>query len=127
LQVAQPPAGLALIDLAPELHDFADTAAVMGQMDLVITTDTSVPHLAGALGRPVWVMLQWVPDCRWLLDRQDSPWYPTMRLFRQKSAGDWAGVIQTVTEHLQSWCSNTGHATLPPPSAIHIPPQRAGR
>jgi tetratricopeptide (TPR) repeat protein len=95
-----PPAGLDLIDLGPELKDFADTAAVMSLMDLIISTDTSIPHLAGALGRPVWLMLQFVPDFRWLLDGKDSPWYPTMRLFRQKSAGDWAGVVSRVTEAL---------------------------
>jgi hypothetical protein len=82
-----------LIDLGPRLHDLADTAAVMSLLDLIITTDTSVPHLAGALARPVWVMLQFLPDWRWLLKRQDSPWYPTMRLFRQQTRGDWEGVI----------------------------------
>ena len=72
--------GLELVDLGPELIDFADTAAVMSLMDLIITTDTSVPHLAGALARPVWAMLQFVPEWRWLLEREDSPWYPSMRL-----------------------------------------------
>jgi Flp pilus assembly protein TadD len=99
-QAKNPPPGLNLIDLGPQLDDFADTAAVMSLMDLIITTDTSIPHLAGALGRPVWLMLQFVPDFRWLLDRDDSPWYPTMRLFRQKTRGDWPGVIGRVTEAL---------------------------
>ena len=99
-QAEQPPSGLQLVNLSPDLQDFADTAAVMSAMDLVITTDTSVAHLAGALGRPVWVMLQFVPDWRWLLDRQDCPWYPTMRLFRQNSPGDWAGVIASVVREL---------------------------
>jgi tetratricopeptide (TPR) repeat protein len=100
VQAKNPPAGLELVELGPELNDFADTAAVMSLMDLIITTDTSVPHLAGALGRAVWVMLQFVPDFRWLLERDDSPWYPTMRLFRQTSVGDWKGVIQRVVEAL---------------------------
>ena len=73
---------------------FMDTAAIMMNLDLVITSDTSIPHLAGALGVPVWLALPYVPDWRWLLDRSDSPWYPTMRLFRQKRPGDWAGVFE---------------------------------
>jgi ADP-heptose:LPS heptosyltransferase len=68
---------------------FLDTAAVMETLDLVISSDTSIAHLAGALGRPVWVALKWVPDWRWMLDRPDSPWYPTMRLFRQRTRDDW--------------------------------------
>ena len=78
-----------------------DTAAIMKNLDLVITSDTSVPHLAGALGVPVWVALPFVPDWRWLLDRGDSPWYPTMRLFRQGRAGDWAGVFDGMLRALQ--------------------------
>lgn len=94
------PPELRLTDLGPELKTFGDTAAAMSLMDLIITTDTSVAHLAGALGRPVWVMLQFVPDWRWMMDREDSPWYPTMRLFRQKKWGDWNGVIEKVAEAL---------------------------
>ena len=74
---------------------FLDTAAVMENLDLVVSADTSVAHLAGALGRPVWVALKWVPDWRWLLDRSDSPWYPTMRLFRQRASDDWRGCFRT--------------------------------
>ncbi len=85
-----------ITDLGKGLSDFADTAAAVGQLDLVITVDTSVAHLAGALGAPVWTLLPWVPDWRWLLDRDDSPWYPTMRLFRQPAAGDWDAVIGEV-------------------------------
>jgi tetratricopeptide (TPR) repeat protein len=105
-QAKKPPVGLELVDLGPELNDFADTAAVMSLMDLIITTDTSVPHLAGALGRSVWVMLQLVPDFRWLRDRTDSPWYPTMRLFRQPSRGDWDSVITRVADALSQWTRN---------------------
>jgi Tfp pilus assembly protein PilF len=75
---------------------FMDSAAIMMNLDLVISSDTAVPHLAGALGVPVWVALPFIPDWRWLLDRSDSPWYPTMRLFRQKKAGDWAGVFEDI-------------------------------
>ena len=85
-----------IFDLGKDLGDFADTAAAVGQLDLVITVDTSVAHLAGALGTPVWTLLPWVPDWRWRLDRDDSPWYPTMRLFRQPAAGDWDAVIGEV-------------------------------
>jgi tetratricopeptide (TPR) repeat protein len=79
-----------------DLHDFTDTAALINEMDLIISVDTSVAHLAGAMGKPVWVMLQYVPDFRWLLDRDDSPWYPTARLFRQTTNGDWADVIERI-------------------------------
>ena len=72
---------------------FADTAALMMHLDLIVTSDTSIAHLAGALGRPVWVALKKVPEWRWLTDREDSPWYPTMRLFRQTTAGDWSDVF----------------------------------
>jgi tetratricopeptide (TPR) repeat protein len=89
-----------IIDLASRLDEasgaFMDTAAVMKTLDLVITCDTAVAHLAGALGVPVWVALPLVPDWRWLLDRSDSPWYPTMRLFRQESHGDWPGVFRRI-------------------------------
>ena len=77
--------------LAPHFDDFADTAGAVSALDLVITVDTSVAHLAGALGKPVWVLLPWVTDWRWMLGREDNPWYPTMRLFRQKRGDDVAG------------------------------------
>ncbi len=77
-------------------RDFADAAAHVAAMDLVITVDTSIAHLAGALGKPVWILLQYSPDFRWLLERPDSPWYPTARLFRQIRAGDWADVVAAV-------------------------------
>ena len=80
---------------------FMDTAAIMKNLDLMICSDTSVPHLAGALGVPVWVALPNAPDWRWLLEREDSPWYPTMRLFRQREAGDWDEVFQRIAQELQ--------------------------
>ena len=82
------------------LADFDDTAAVMALADLVISVDTSVVHLAGAMGRPVWVLLPFQPDWRWLLGREDSPWYPTVRLFRQPRPGDWDSVIARVRDEL---------------------------
>ncbi|MBB3264398.1 tetratricopeptide (TPR) repeat protein [Azospirillum sp. OGB3] len=82
----------AFTDLAPEIRDFADTAAIMASLDLVVSSCTAPAHLAGALGVPLWVLLSHAPDWRWLLDRADSPWYPTARLFRQPRPGDWAAV-----------------------------------
>ena len=83
---------------AHELGDFSDTAALISQLDLVISVDTSVAHLAGALGKPVWVLLTHAPDWRWLLDRDDSPWYPTARLFRQARPGEWDPVLARVID-----------------------------
>ena len=82
-----------LIDLSGRLDDFTDTAAVMRNLDLVITCDSAPAHLAGALGVPVWVGLSAMCDWRWLREREDSPWYPTLRLFRQKQLGDWHEVF----------------------------------
>lgn len=82
--------------LGPELDDFKDTAAVIDLLDLVITVDTSVAHLAGAMGKPVWIMLAFPNDWRWLLDRDDSPWYPTARLFRQQQGQDWISLVKDV-------------------------------
>lgn len=87
-----------MVDLSDELADFADTAAAIAQLDLVIAVDTSVAHLAAALGRPVWILLPFSPDWRWLLGREDSPWYPTARLFRQPRTGDWESVIRRVAD-----------------------------
>jgi hypothetical protein len=90
-----------VVQIGDELTDFADTAAVISLLDLVVTADTSVAHLAGALGRPVWVLLPFAPDFRWLLNREDSPWYPTARLFRQPRLGDWESVIARVRDDLE--------------------------
>ena len=89
-----------VIHLGDAIADFGDTAAIMSLLDLVITSDTSVAHLAGALGKPVWVLLQYVADWRWLLDRSDSPWYPAARLFRQPEIDDWESVIGQVKDAL---------------------------
>jgi tetratricopeptide (TPR) repeat protein len=95
------------------LHDFADTAAAISHLDLVIAVDTAVAHLAGALGKPVWVVLSHIQDWRWLTGREDSPWYPTARLFRQSQAGDWDDVIarlaQTLAEFALVWRFRSPH------------------
>ena len=91
-----------IIRLGEKLTDFADTAALMENLDLVISVDSVVAHLAGALGKPVWIMLRHSGEWRWLLGRNDSPWYPTARIFRQKTHGDWAGVVSDITQQLQA-------------------------
>jgi tetratricopeptide (TPR) repeat protein len=94
-----------IIDLTSDLTDFSETAALISCLDLVITVDTSVAHLAGALGRPTWILLPYVPDYRWLLDRDDSPWYPTVRLFRQSAERDYAQVLDRVRGELMALCA----------------------
>ncbi len=102
-EAANPPAGLPVVNLGPQLSDFADTAAVVANLDLVICVDTAVAHLAGALGKDCWVLLpDYKTDWRWLSGRTDSPWYPgVMRLFRQSRMGDWASVVVKVGVELQ--------------------------
>jgi ADP-heptose:LPS heptosyltransferase len=89
-----------LRDVSDRLYDFADSAALISQLDVVITVDTSIAHLAGALGKPIWIMLAFHPDFRWLRDRDDSPWYPTAKLFRQSVDGAWADVFERVLAEL---------------------------
>lgn len=88
--------GIGLIDFTSDIDDFADTAALIANLDLVISIDTAVAHLSGALGKETWVLLPKAADWRWMLERDDSPWYPTMRLFRQRSPGDWQGIVKRV-------------------------------
>ncbi len=97
------------VDLAPDLHEYADTAAAIEALDRVITVDTSVAHVAGALARPVWTMLPYESEWRWMRRREDSPWYPTMRLFRQPTPGDWGAVIARVGEELRTLVSQTSN------------------
>jgi hypothetical protein len=96
-----PPPGMVLHDWTDELWDFADTAALTAGLDLLISVDTSAVHLAGALGKPVWVLNRYDACWRWLYDRADSPWYPTARLFRQPAYGDWDSVIAEVEAALR--------------------------
>jgi Flp pilus assembly protein TadD len=96
------PAGMEVVDRTAELRDFADTAALIEQLDLVISVDTAVAHLAAAMGKAVWVLLPFSPDWRWQLGRADSPWYPTMRLFRQRRPGAWGDVIDEVAAALST-------------------------
>ena len=99
-QIASLPDGVDIADDSADITDFADTAAIIGLLDLVITVDTAVAHLAGALGKPVWIMLPFIPDWRWLMHRSDSDWYPTARLFRQQTPGDWRPVVDDIATAL---------------------------
>ncbi|WP_426616132.1 glycosyltransferase family 9 protein [Bradyrhizobium sp. McL0616] len=107
-----------IVDLTGQLTDFSETAALMSCLDLVISVDTSVVHLAGALGAPVWTLLPFNPDWRWLLERDDSPWYRSMRLFRQPKRGDWASVVDHLRLELEGqvseWRSSQEQSSLLP-------------
>lgn len=119
LQVGEPATQLArlppgkITDLSGALADFGETAGAILALDLVISTDTAVPHLAGALAQPVWVMLAFMPDWRWLLGRDTSPWYPTMRLFRQPRPGDWPAVVERVAVELRRLLGGERQRLLP--------------
>ena len=93
------------VDAGPELEDFADSAALMANLDLIISVDSAVCHLAGALGRPVWTLLPFAADWRWLQQRSDSPWYPGMRLLRQPAPGDWPAVLDALRLALGNWAA----------------------
>jgi len=105
-----------ILHFGAELKDYADTAALIANLDLVVGVDTSVAHLAGALAKPVWILLPFMPDWRWLLDREDSPWYPTARLFRQDDTRGWDGVIARVRDALHDHVRGLGRA----PQALAI-------
>jgi hypothetical protein len=105
LQAATPPPGMSLVSLSDEIADFEDTAAILCIADLLISVDSSPVHLAGALGRPAWVMLPKIPDWRWLLEREDTPWYPQTRLFRQNDGADWTDVIARIASELAQFKS----------------------
>ena len=115
LQAAAPPSGLSIHDRTDELADFADTAALIEALDLVITVDTAVAHLAGALGKPVWILNRHDACWRWLLDRYNSPWYPAARLFRQPSPGDWDSVIAQVATALRALVQDAPGGTVDRP------------
>ena len=97
--------GANFYNFADELNDFSDTAALIENLDLIISVDTSTAHLAGAMGKPVWILNRFDTCWRWLLDREDSPWYPTARLYRQERPGDWEGVLDRVKTDLLRLCA----------------------
>lgn len=101
------PATVFVQDLGAQIADFADTAAVIENLDLVVSVDTAMVHLAGAMWKPVWTLLPISPDWRWMLEREDSPWYPSMKLFRQTTAGDWASVIENVKSALEQFAKDS--------------------
>ena len=100
--LAQLPSHIQVHDLVPQLGDFGDLAVIIDQLDLVISVDSPAAHMAGALGKKTWMLLSHVADWRWMLEGETTPWYPTMRLFRQTRPGDWSGVIERVAEALSS-------------------------
>jgi tetratricopeptide (TPR) repeat protein len=102
LQTLTPEQAAKVTDMAPLLKDFGDTAAALVHVDVLVCVDTSICHVAGALGIPVWLLIPWMPDWRWLLHREDSPWYPSLRILRQPAYRDWASVLQTLSRDLQA-------------------------
>lgn len=114
-QIHECPPGFPVIDLTGHVHDFADTAAFISNLDLVISIDTAVAHLAGALGIRTWTILPYSPDWRWLCERQDSPWYPSMRLFRQPSQGDWPSLMNDVAAALYDCVKQAGKNSIEKP------------
>jgi hypothetical protein len=113
-EAAHPPQGMKLLDPTEDLHDFADTAALIENLDLVISVDTAVAHLAGALDKPVWVLNRFDTCFRWPRNRQDSPWYPSARQFRQPTPGDWPSVISSAQDALRRLAAGD-HSQLWPP------------
>lgn len=107
-EAERPPPGMALINQSAHLRDFSDTAALIANLDLVISIDTAVVHLAGAMAKPVWTVLAQPADWRWLVDRQDSPWYPTMRLFRKPRGAPWLDISQQLAKALRDWVDGRG-------------------
>jgi tetratricopeptide (TPR) repeat protein len=102
-EAKDPPEDMRLVDYTDEINDFSDTAALIQNLDLTISADTAVAHLAGALAKPVWILLPFSPDWRWMLGRDDSPWYPTMKLFRRSKTGDWNSLITDIAKNLERY------------------------
>jgi ADP-heptose:LPS heptosyltransferase len=100
-QLARLPDDVFVWDGSSREHDLAETAALVAGLDLVITTDTCIAHLAGAMGKPVWILLSHLADWRWMQETESTPWYPTARLFRQRSPGDWGGVVERICAELE--------------------------
>lgn len=121
-QLADLPPGMQVADLGEDfdagIDGFLDSAAVMTQLDLVVTSDNTIAHLAGALGRPVWIVLKEVPECRWMLGRADTPWYPTARLFRQRRSGDWDEIFARLAEAVQRRRAKHANAAARDPDAL---------
>jgi ADP-heptose:LPS heptosyltransferase len=113
-----------ILHFGSQLRDFSDTASLVSLLDVVISVDTAVAHLAGAMGKPVWLLLPFAPDWRWLLDRNDSPWYPATRLFRQSRAGDWDGVIRRVAEELPKFLASRKQASAAVRGQAHTPQRK---
>jgi ADP-heptose:LPS heptosyltransferase len=111
-------AGTAIVDLTAHLTDFVETAALVSCLDLVITVDTSVAHLAAGLGRPTWILLPFTPDFRWLMDRTDSPWYPSVRLFRQAETRDYTDVVGRVRAELLTAIEQADFVYAPKPTPV---------
>ncbi len=114
-QAAAAPHGMQIADFMPRVRDFSDLAGVIENLDLVISVDTAVAHLAGAMGTDVWTLIPWVPGFRWMLDRADSPWYPTMKLYRQRQrdrTGDWSAVIQEIAGDLRQLAQQQNQKSL---------------
>jgi hypothetical protein len=103
VQVKNPPAGMEFTNLAPFIKDFSDTAAMLDALDLLISIDTSVVHVAAALNKPVWMMLAYSPGHMWMLNRTDTPWYPTIRIWRQPKFKDWATPVGEIKEELKKY------------------------
>jgi tetratricopeptide (TPR) repeat protein len=117
-QIRQSPLGITVNDFTELITDFEDTAGLIANLDLVISVDTSVAHLSGAMGRPVWLMNLFDTDWRWLLEREDSPWYPSLRVFRQPDPGNWGAVVSAVTAALR----NLATVSLQPDSGFNPDP-----
>jgi hypothetical protein len=115
-EAAQPPPGMALLDAMGSITDFDGTASLVAALDLVITVDSAVAHLAGALGKAVWVLSRYDACWRWLANRRDSPWYPSLRLYRQTRPGDWRDPLAEIEQDLQALARTSlpGSATQPP-------------
>ena len=125
-QAKSPPAGMTLVDLGPEIEDFEDSAAIVSVIDLLISVDSSPVHLAGALNRPAWVMLPFVAEWRWMMGREDTPWYPSVRLFRQTAKGDWGGVLRRMASELARLAGQpepvfAAAAPAPVPAIVPVP------
>jgi len=109
-QIGAAESPLKMIDLTDQLNDFADTAALIANLDLVISVDTSIAHLAGAMGKPVWLLLPFAPDWRWMTERSDSPWYPTMQLFRQRELSNrWDMMVADLVKALEARIAQPAH------------------